>query len=164
MGGLGFRRLSSVIQDRKKSIVDRLLDSPRLVCMAVSEMLEKCRLLWDSARKVVLWGDSLSEYAASSNQCLRLLADILDLGLDLSLVDFLGDHPLLLGDLASNGALRQGDLTCCAPSGCRIWAPLCVEDSMLSAVMNPPQGLMTFRSGQFRQVYSDLDRGCIMRK
>ena len=32
-GGLGFRRLSSVIQDRKKSIVDRPRDSPRLVCM-----------------------------------------------------------------------------------------------------------------------------------
>ena len=59
-----------------KSIVDRLRDSPRLVCMAVSEMLERGRLLWVSARTVVLWGDSLSEYAASSNQCLRLLAEI----------------------------------------------------------------------------------------
>ena len=103
-----------------KSIVDRLRDSPRLVCMAVSEMLERDQLLWVSARTVVLSGDSLSEYAASSNQCLRLLAEILDLGLDLSLVDFLGEHPLLLKDLASNGDLRQGDLTCCALSGCWI--------------------------------------------
>ena len=59
-----------------KSIVDRLRDSPRLVCMAVSEMLERGRLLWVSARTVVLWGDSLSEYAASSNQCLRPPAEI----------------------------------------------------------------------------------------
>ena len=47
-GGLGFRRLSSVIQDRKKSIVDRLRESPSLVCMAVSEMLERSRLVQDS--------------------------------------------------------------------------------------------------------------------
>ena len=55
-GGLGFRRMSSVIQDRKKSIVDRLRDSPRLVCMAVSDMLERGRLPRDSARTVMLWG------------------------------------------------------------------------------------------------------------
>ena len=53
-GGLGFRRLSSVIQDRKQSIVDRLRDSPRLVCMAVSEMLKRSRLTRDLSRKVVL--------------------------------------------------------------------------------------------------------------
>ena len=57
--GLGFRRLSSVIQDRKKSIVDRLRDSSRLVCNAVSKMLEWDRLPRDSVRAVVLWGDSL---------------------------------------------------------------------------------------------------------
>ena len=78
-------------------------------------MLEKCRLLWDSARKVVLWGDSLSEYAASSNQRLRPPSEILGLGLDGSLVDFLGDHPQLLRDLVAQGAILQGDPTCCAP-------------------------------------------------
>ena len=88
-GGLGFRRLSSVIQDRKKSIVDRLRDSPRLVCMAVSEMLERSRLTRNLDRKVVLWGDSLLDYAASSTQCLRPPAALLDRGLDLPLVDFL---------------------------------------------------------------------------
>ena len=67
-GRLGVRRL---IQDREKSIVDRLRDSPRLVRMAVSEMLELSRLTRDSAQKVVLWGDSLLDYAASSKQRLR---------------------------------------------------------------------------------------------
>ena len=87
--------------------------------MAVSEMLERGRLPRDSARTVVLWGDSLIDYAASSNQRLRPPAVIFDMGLDLSLVDFLGEHPQLLRDLVANGALRQGDITCCAPSGRR---------------------------------------------
>ena len=119
-GGLGLRRLPSVIQDRKTSIVDRLRDSPLLVCTAISEMLERSRLPRDSDQKVVLWGDSLLEYATSSNQRLRSPADILDRGLDQYLVDFLGEHPQLLGELAGKGAIRQGDLTCCSPAGRRI--------------------------------------------
>ena len=85
--------LSLVIQDRKKSIVGRLWDSPLFVCMAVSEMLKRDRLPRDSAHTVVLRGDSLIDYAASNNQRLRPPADILDRGLDLSLGDFLGEHP-----------------------------------------------------------------------
>ena len=69
-----------MIQDRKKSIVDRLRDSPRLVCMAVSEMLERGRLPRDLARIVVLWGDSLFDYAVASYQSLRPPAAILDNG------------------------------------------------------------------------------------
>ena len=75
--------------------MDRLRDSPRLVCMAVSEMLGRSRLLRESEHTVVLWGDSLIDYAASSNQRLRPPAEILDRILDLSLVDFLGEHPQL---------------------------------------------------------------------
>ena len=103
-GGLGFRRLSSVIQDRKKSIVDRLRDSPRLGCMAVSEMLERSRLPRDVYKTVVLWGDSLMAYVAASSQRLRPPAAILDRGLDLSLVDFLGKPwgPYLLAYGASD--------------------------------------------------------------
>ena len=79
--------------------------------MAVTEMLER-RLPRDSAQKVMLWGDSLLDYTASSNQRLRPPADILDRGLDLSLVDFRGacgyggsqtrGHLLLLTHLAQD--------------------------------------------------------------
>ena len=72
-GGFGFRRLSSVIQDQKKSIVDRRRDSHRLACMVVSGMLERGRLSRDFARTMMLWGDSLIDFAATSNQRLRPL-------------------------------------------------------------------------------------------
>ena len=88
--------MSSVIQIRKKSTVDRRSDSPRLVCMAVSEMLERGRLPRDPARTVVLWGESLIDYAEASNQRLRPPSAILDMGLDLSLMGTflnLGSHP-----------------------------------------------------------------------
>ena len=85
------------------------------------------------------------------------------MGLDLSLVDSLSEHPQLLGDLAAKGALRQGDITCCAPSGRRIWAQICTEDSRMSIVTDPTQGSMTLRSGQFWQVYSDMECGCMVR-
>ena len=86
-------------------------------------------------------------------------SDLLQLSLTgaLTSVEFLGEHPQLLCDLAAKGALRQGNITCCAPSGRRIWAPLCVEDSRVSVVTDPPQRPMTLRSGQFWQVYSDMD-------
>ena len=76
---------------------------------------------------------------------------------------FLGEHSKLLCDLAAKGALRQGNITCCAPSWRRIWAPLCVEDSRMSIVTDPPQGSMTLRSGQFWQVYSDMECGGMVR-
>ena len=109
--------LSSVIQDHKKSIVNCLRDSPRLVCMAVSEMLERSRLPRDSAQKVVLLGDSLMDYAASSNQRLRPPAVILDRGLDLSQVNFLGEHPQLMGDLATKGPSGDGTSPAARPLG-----------------------------------------------
>ena len=74
---------------------------------------------------------------------------LLDRGLDLSLVEFLGDHPQLLGDFAAKGALRQGDLTCCLPSGRRIWSPLYTEDSRVAVVTDLPQGPLTLRCRQF---------------
>ena len=109
-------------------------------------MLERSRLPQDSAHSMVLWGDSLIDYAASSNQRLQPPVDILDRGLGLSLVDFLGEHPQLFKDLAPKGALRQGDITCCSPSGRRIWAPQCIEDSRVSVVTDPPQGPTSLRS------------------
>ena len=69
---------------------------------------------------MVLWGYSLIDYAASSSQRMRSPAAILDMGLDLSLVDILGENPQLLSDLAAKGSLRQDDITCCAASGRRI--------------------------------------------
>ena len=62
--------------------MDRLWISPRLVCMAMSDMLKHGRLPRYSARKVVLWGDSQIEYAATSIQRLNHPAHIFDLGLD----------------------------------------------------------------------------------
>ena len=41
---------------------------------------------------------------------------------------------------------------------------MCAEDSRLSIVTTPPhEGPMTLRSGQFWQVYSDLDLGGMVR-
>ena len=114
--------------------MDRVRDSPPLVGMAIADMLERSRLLGEADKPVVLWGDSLLDYASISNQRLRPPSDILDLGLDRPLVDILGDHPQVLADLLTVGIARQGDLTCCAATGSRIWAPVCASCAWLSIV------------------------------
>ena len=78
-------------------------------------------------------------------------------------MDFLGERPQLLEDLAAKGALRQGDITCCSPTGRRIWSPLCTEDSRVAVVTDPPQGPLTLRCGQFWPMYTDMDGGGMVR-
>ena len=78
-------------------------------------------------------------------------------------MDFLGENPQLLGELAAKGALRQGDIICCSPTGRRIWSSLSTEDSRTAVITDPPQGSLTLRLGQFWQVYTDRDGGGMMR-
>ena len=49
---LGFQRLSSVIQDRKKSNVDRLVVSPPIDRSSVAEILERSRSLQGTYHKM----------------------------------------------------------------------------------------------------------------
>ena len=66
--GLGFRRLSSVIQNRMLAIIGRLQDSPPGVCRAVESMLSRARLHNLASQSsgipgVGLWAASVLSYA-----------------------------------------------------------------------------------------------------
>ena len=43
LGGLGFRRLSDIIQERKRAIVDRLHESPIELWVEVTAMIKRAR-------------------------------------------------------------------------------------------------------------------------
>ena len=43
LGGLGFRRLSDIIQERKRAIVDRLHESPMALRVVVTAMIDRAR-------------------------------------------------------------------------------------------------------------------------
>ena len=43
LGGLGFRRLSDIIQERKRAIVDRLHESPMELRVAVTAIINRAR-------------------------------------------------------------------------------------------------------------------------
>ena len=65
-GGLGFKRLSDVIQKRKKAVVDRLDECPLPVQTAVRAMLHRataCRSGTRDMHDVELWATSLLDYA-----------------------------------------------------------------------------------------------------
>ena len=62
LGGLWFRRLSDIIQKRKRAIVDRLHESPMELRVAVTVMINRARRhaqLGQGGRHVDLWATSL---------------------------------------------------------------------------------------------------------
>ena len=68
VGGLGFRRLSSIIQTRKMAIYDRLQDSPASCRRAVESMVARAQLYAPASQQagvagVGLWTTSLLSYA-----------------------------------------------------------------------------------------------------
>ena len=50
LGGLGFKRLSDVIQKRKKAIVDKMTDSPPSVQLAVRSMIHRAAQMKQGTR------------------------------------------------------------------------------------------------------------------
>ena len=67
LGGLGFRRLSDIIQERKRAIVDRLHESPMKLRVAVTATINRAKRhsqLGCPGKHVDLWVLSLIEYAS----------------------------------------------------------------------------------------------------
>ena len=67
LGRLGVRRLSDIIQERKRATVDRLHESPMELRVVVTAMINRARRhaqLGDEGKHVDLWATSLLEYAS----------------------------------------------------------------------------------------------------
>ena len=67
LGGLGFRRLRDIIQEKKRAIVDRLHENPMELRVAVTTMINRAARhaqVGAIGKHVDLWAMSLLEYAA----------------------------------------------------------------------------------------------------
>ena len=138
-GGLGFRRLSSVIQDRKRAIIDRLHDSSPGVRRAVESMLSRARLHCPPAQTagvpgVDLWASSVLSYALVGGVGARPALRREDVGdfsqLSASIFSGILDlSALCTTALRSQKRLVLGDLTHCSPSGERRWNHACTARS-----------------------------------
>ena len=166
-GGLGFRRLSSVIQDRKRAIIDRLQDSPPGVCRAVESMLSRARLHCPPAQTtgvpgIGLWASSVLAYALEGGVMARPARRREDVG-DFSQLS----EPIFSGILdlssATTAVLRSqkrlvlGDLTHCSSSGERRWNRanhLLPELQTAITGRSPPPGQRDLAVGQVWQVFS----------
>ena len=67
LGGLGFRRLSNIIQERSRATIDRLHESPMEIRVAVTAMINRASRHAHAGafmKHVDLWAISLIDYTS----------------------------------------------------------------------------------------------------
>ena len=129
LGGLGFRRLSDIIQERKQAIVDRLHESPMKLKVAVTAMINRARRHSQPGKgekHVDLWASSLLEYATLGGANLSQPATLqrtTSCILDNRLHQLTGGEAVILNHLAGMRIMEVGDLTQWTIQDRRSWIP-----------------------------------------